>query len=221
MDLLLIIIPFILIIASQSYINRAYARFSDVEIKNGISGKEVARKILDANGLDDIKITKVIGVLTDNYNPKTKTVSLSEGIYNGTSIASTAVAAHECCHVIQHKEKYAFIVMRSILVPIINITSKLGYIVLIIGVIASILDLALVGLILMGSALIFQLVTLPTEFNASKNATKQLLKLSIINKDELVQVKAMLNAAAMTYLASFFASMAQMLRLFLNLNRRN
>lgn len=221
MDLLLIIIPFILIIISQTYINSAYSRFSDIYISNKIAGKDVARKILDANGLEDIKIKKVMGVLTDNYNPKTKTVNLSEGIYDGTSIASTAVAAHECSHVIQHKEKYAFIVIRSILVPIINITSKLGYIILIIGVIASIFDLALLGLILMGGALIFQLITLPTEFNASKNATLQLLKLNIINKDELIEVKSMLNAAAMTYLASFFASMAQMLRLFLNLNRRN
>lgn len=221
MDLLLIIIPFILIIASQAYINNAYKKYDEVIVDSRLSGEGVARKILDSNGLSDVKIVKIDGTLTDNYNPKTNTISLSRNVYSGNSIASVAVAAHESCHVIQHKEKYTFIVIRSILVPIISITSKLGYVVLIIGILASVFDLALIGLILMGGALIFQLVTLPTEFNASKNARKKLLELGIINKNEIPKVKSMLNAAAMTYLASFFASMMQMLRLFLSLNRRD
>ncbi len=221
MDLLLIIIPFILIIASQAYINNAYNKYNDVDVKSNITGSLVARKILDSNGLKNVKIVKVNGTLTDNFNPKTNTISLSSEVYDKSSIASVAVSAHECSHVIQYKEKYLFIVIRSMLVPIINITSKLGYIIMIIGILASIFDIAIIGLILLGGSLIFQLITLPTEFNASKKARNILLELKIINKDELPQVKSMLDAAAMTYLASFFANLAQMLRLFLNINRRD
>lgn len=221
MDILLIIVPFILIILSQAYINNAYKKYNDIDVTSKTTGHDTARNILDENHLEDVKIVSVNGTLTDNFNPSTNTISLSNDVYNGTSIASVSVAAHEACHVIQHKEKYAFIVMRSFLVPIINITSKLGYIVMIIGIIASVFDLAMIGLIFMCGALLFQIITLPTEFNASKRARNKLLELKIINNDELPLVKNMLDAAAMTYLASFFASMTQMLRLFLNLNRRN
>ena len=221
MDILLIIVPFILILLSQAYINNAYKKYDNVRVKSNITGYDAARKVLDSNGLNDVKIVKVNGTLTDNFNPKTNTISLSSNVYENSSIASVAVAAHESSHVIQHKEKYTFIVLRSMLVPIISITSKLGYIVLIIGFLADIFDVALLGLILMCGALLFQLITLPTEFDASKRARKKLLELNIITNDELPKVRSMLNAAAMTYLASFFASMLQMLRLFLNINRRD
>lgn len=221
MDLILILVPFALILASQAYIKNAYKRYEEIGNKKNINGYEVARKILDSNDLYDVSIEKISGQLTDNYNPKTNTVYLSDDIYSNKSIASIAVAAHECCHVIQHKERYFFIVIRSFLVPVINLTSKLGYIVLIIGLIASYFDIAMIGLILMCGALFFQLVTLPTEYNASRNARNELLKLGLIDKSEIKLVKSMLDAAALTYLASFFASMMQMLRLFLNINRRN
>lgn len=221
MDIFLIIVPFVLILASQAYINNAYKRYESVNVKSEMTGYETARKILDSNGLDDVKIAKISGTLTDNFNPKTNIISLSEEVYTGKSIASVAVAAHESCHVIQHKNKYIFIVMRSILVPVTNLTSKLGYIVLIIGLVASYFKIAMFGLILMGGALIFQLITLPTEFNASNNARRELMKLKIIDKKEEPLVKSMLTAAGMTYLASFFANLLQMLRLFLNINRRD
>ena len=163
----------------------------------------------------------VRGELTDHYSPGEKVLRLSESVYNSESVASIGVAAHECGHVMQHKEKYAFIVLRGILVPVVNLTSRAGYIIMIIGCIASILDVAMIGLILMAGSLVFQLITLPTEFNASKRARKQLLKLNIINESELSEVGSMLNSAAMTYVASFFASLTQMLRLFLNLRRND
>jgi len=221
MDLLLIIIPFILILASQAYIKNSYKKYEAIDTRNKINGFQVAREILDNNDLSDVNIKRISGTLTDNYNPKDNTIYLSTEIYSESSIASVAVAAHESCHVIQHKNKYIFIVLRSFLVPVVNITSKLGYIILIVGILASYFDIAMIGLILMGGALIFQLITLPTEYNASNNAKKQLIKLGIITKGELPLVKSMLNAAALTYLASFFASFLQMLRLFLNINRRN
>lgn len=176
--------------------------------------------ILEKYNLDKkIKIKKVSGTLTDNFNPKDNVISLSSDIYNDRSVASVAVAAHECGHVIQHEEKYFFIMLRSLLVPIVNFSSKFGYIIMILGVLFSALDLAMIGLVFMSMALVFQLVTLPTEFDASKRAAIMLRELGVITKDELPEVKTMLRAAAYTYLASFFANMAQMLRLFLNLRR--
>lgn len=221
MDLILIFIPMILIMVSQWYINSSYEKYNKYEVGSKMTGAETARKILDANGLSDIKIIKIDGTLTDNFNPKTNTVRLSSDIHDGGSIAAVAVAAHECGHVIQHKEKYAPIVIRSAIVPVVNVASKLGYAIMVIGLLASIFNVAMLGLVLMCATLIFQLVTLPTEFDASSRGKKQLIKLGIITKKELPNVSSMLYAAAMTYLASFFASFAQMLRLFLQINRRN
>lgn len=222
MDFLLIIVPLILIIASQSYINSSYKKYSVYSINSKMTGFDVTKKILESHNLDNkISVKKVSGTLTDNFNPKTNIVSLSTDIYSDSSIASVAVAAHECGHVLQHNEKYFFIMLRSILVPIVNFSSKFGYIILIAGFLFSLFDLALLGLILMSMALVFQLVTLPTEFDASRRAADELVKLGVINTEELPQVKKMLRAAAYTYLASFFANLAEMLRLFLILRRND
>lgn len=221
MNLILIILPIVLILLSQAYINTSYKKYSRVSVKSKITGASVARMILDKNGLNDVEVVKISGELTDNFNPRTNVVSLSSEVYSGNSIASVAVAAHECGHVIQHKEKYAFIVLRSILVPVVNLTTNLGYIIMLIGIFASVFDMVMVGFIMMCASLLFQLVTLPTEFNASKRGRNILLELNVITNDELPYVKSMLNAAAMTYLASFFASITQMLRLFLSINRNN
>ena len=215
MNLMLILIPTALILLSQFYINSTYKKYSMVDIKSKYSGKDVTQKILEKNNIKNVKIKKISGALTDHFNPKTGEINLSEDIYNDSSVASVAVAAHECGHVIQHKEKYFFIILRSMLVPIVNISSKLGYIILIIGFLSSVLDLALIGLILMCFALLFQLITLPTEFNASKRAIDELLSLNIITNQEKPMVKKMLLSAALTYVASFFANILEMLRLFL------
>ena len=222
MDILLIIIPFILIIVSQSYINSSYKKYSIYDIKSKMNGYDATKKILESHGIDKkISVKKVAGTLTDNFNPRINVISLSSDIYSDSSIASVAVAAHECGHVLQHEEKYFFIMLRSILVPVVNFSSKFGYVILILGLLFSIFDFAMLGLILMSMALVFQLITLPTEFDASKRAADELVKLGVISNDELPQVKKMLRAAAYTYLASFFANLAQMLRLFLNLRRNN
>ncbi len=221
MDLLLIIVPLVLIGLSQWYINSSYAKYKVYDVDSKVTGAKAARMILDANGLSNVKIVKIEGTLTDNFNPTTNIVSLSGDIYDDSSVASVSVAAHECGHVIQHKTKYPPIVIRSILVPIVNLTSKAGYLIMVVGIMASILNVAMLGLILMCGSLLFQLITLPTEFDASRRGREELLKLNIVTKKELPKVKKMLNSAAMTYLASFFASFAQMLRLFLSISRRN
>lgn len=221
MDLILIFLPLVLIYLSQWYIESSYNKFNAYKVSSNMTGKEVARLILDNNGLEKVKITKIPGSLTDNFNPSTNTVSLSNDIYSVSSIASVAVAAHECGHVIQHKNKYLPIIIRSAIVPFVNIASKLGYVIMVIGLLSSIFNLAMFGLILMGATLIFQLVTLPTEFDASRRGKEELVRLGIITKKELPNVASMLYAAAMTYLASFFASFSQMLRLFLQINRRD
>lgn len=221
MDLLLIVVPLILVYLSQWYIQSSYSKYNRYKVNSKMTGYDTARMILDNNGLSNVKIQEIPGELTDHFDPTNNIVSLSSDIYNDSSIASVAVAAHECGHVIQHKEKYAPIVIRSAIVPVVNIASKLGYVIMVVGFLASILNLAMIGLILMCATLLFQLVTLPTEFDASKRGKEQLLKLGIITKKELPNVASMLYAAAMTYLASFFASFAQMLRLFLQINRRD
>jgi hypothetical protein len=221
MDIFLILISFLLIFLSQLYIKNAYKKYDSINIKSNKNGYDVAKLILSKHKLDDIEIGRISGELTDHYDPRNKVISLSDNIYSNSSIASVSVAAHECCHVIQHKEKYFFMIIRNILVPVINITSKLGYILLLVGILASVLNVAKIGIILMCGALLFQLITLPTEFNASSRAIKELKSLKRISNDEVSSAKSMLRAAAMTYLASFFANMLQILRLFLNVNRRN
>lgn len=217
MELFCVVVPIILVILSQSYINSCYKKYSNTNVSSRMNGCDTARKILNDNNLGKVKIGKISGVLTDNFNSSTNRVSLSENVYSDHTIASVAVAAHECGHVMQHKEKYFFIVLRSILVPIINFSSKFGYIVMIIGTIASVFDIVILGLILMSLALVFQLITLPCEFDASRRAKKELVRLNIIDKSEYDYVDDMLRSAAFTYVASFFASLLQMIGLFLRL----
>lgn len=220
MEILLIILPVILMFASQAWINGAYNKYKLIKSKNGASGYEAARKILDLNGLEKIKITKISGTLSDHYDPKKEVVSLSSDVYDGTSIASIAIAAHECGHVIQHKSKYIPIIIRSALVPVVNLTSKIGYIMLAIGLFSELLNLAYIGLILMCGSLLFQIVTLPVELDASRRAKKILLEQNIILNTEKNGVENMLNSAAFTYLASFFVTLMQIARILININRR-
>lgn len=205
----------IITLISQVYINNSYNKYKYQSLKKRTTGAEVARNILDKNGLKNIKIVEVKGNLTDHYDPKKKIVSLSTDIYRGDTIAAASVAAHECGHAIQHKEGYLFLKIRSLLVPLVNFSTKFGYIVVMIGLIFSFLELAEFGLILLLSMLLFQLITLPVEFNASSRAKKQLIELNIIDNNELRDSKTMLNAAALTYVASFISTLLQILRLAL------
>lgn len=206
---------------AQIIVTSNYNKYRIEHTRKNITGASVARQILDKNGLKEVKIEKISGNLTDNYNPKNKTVSLSEDIYDGTSIASISVAAHECGHAIQHKEGYIFLKIRSFLVPFTNFSTKIGYFVVVIGLIFNLLGVAKFGIYLLLVILLFQLVTLPVEFNASSRAKKQLNKLNIVTEDEDSGVKSMLLAAAFTYVASLVSTLLQILRLALIVFSRN
>ena len=216
----LIILGFIITLMAQIYVSSSYSKYKMVKNKNRMTGFEVARKILDENGLQDIHIVEIKGNLTDHYDPSRKVVRLSSDIFNGSSIASTSVAAHECGHAIQDKEDYKFMKMRSKLVPIVNLSSKLGYFVIFIGFIFGLLDLAIFGIVLLISILLFELITLPVEFDASNKAGKQINKLKLLEGKEKSQSKTMLNAAALTYVASVITTILQILRLFLIASNR-
>lgn len=209
------LVGFLITFLAQIYVNNSYNKYKYQSLKKKTTGAEVARDILDKNGLKNIKIIEVKGNLTDHYDPKKKVVSLSSDIYHGDTIAAASVAAHECGHAIQHKEGYIFLKIRSIIVPFVNFSTKIGYLVIMIGIIFGFTKIAIVGLILLMAMLLFQLITLPVEFNASKRAKKQLINLNIINNNELEDSSTMLRAAALTYVASLVTTLLQILRLAL------
>ena len=200
--LLALIVPLI----AQIYINICHDKYRKIENKNRITGFEVARKILDANGLKDIYIVETRGNLTDHYDPRRKTVKLSSEVFHGDSIVSMAVAAHECGHAIQDKEGYLFMKIRSFIFPIVSLGTKIAYVILLIGLIADLMNLVWAGILLGGLGLVFQLVTLPVEINASKRAMIELENnVGAIEKD-IDGTKTMLIAAAMTYVAGVLSS---------------
>lgn len=206
---------------AQIIVTSNYNKYRVEHTRKKITGKEVARQILDKNNLHEVKIEKISGNLTDHYDPTKKTVNLSEDIYDGTSVASVSVAAHECGHAIQHKEGYIFLKIRSFLVPFTNFSTKIGYFVVVIGLIFNLIGLAKFGIYLLLIILLFQLITLPVEFNASSRAKKQLNNLNLITEDENSEVKSMLLAAAFTYVASLISTLLQILRLALIVFSRN
>ena len=212
---ILVIIGFLITLCAQILVNSSYNKYKSINNNSKITGKEVARKILDANGLSNIKVREVSGNLTDHYDPTKKQVNLSTDIYRDSSIASLAVAAHECGHAIQDKVGYTFLKIRHKLVPTVNLCSKLGYVVIVIGLLFSFFEIAMIGLILLCAMLLFQLVTLPVEFNASKRALEELRMLNLTDDMGHSGVKRMLTAAAMTYVASLASTLLQLLRMLL------
>lgn len=220
-DLLILLgILFIPTIA-QIYVSKSYKEYSELDNAKNISGFEVARKILDNNGLSNIDIVSVKGELTDHYDSSRKVVRLSEKNFNGTSVASLAIAAHECGHAIQDKTGYIMMRIRSLIFPIVNLGTKLSYIIIFVGCILQILNVIYIGIIFTGLGLLFQLVTLPVEFDASKRAKEEIAKLNIANEDDNEGVKTMLTSAALTYVAGVLASALQILRLLLAFGRRD
>lgn len=215
------IIGTIIVLFAQFSISSNYKKYSGIKNNKNISGSEIARIILDKNGLNNIYVIETSGELTDHYDPSRKVVRLSKNIYRGTSIASISVAAHEVGHAIQDKEGYSFMRIRSFLVPIVNLTTYLGYFGLIISIFAGITGYLKVSIIILLASLLFQLVTLPVEFDASKRAKKQLNELGVVNSDEANGVRTMLFAAALTYVASFLSNILQLLRLVLMLGGRD
>ena len=212
---ILVLIGAGLTLLAQAWVNSSYSKYKKVNSNCGMTGKDVARKILDANGLSNISVSEVSGNLTDHYDPTKKQVNLSTVIYRDSSIASIAVAAHECGHAIQDQVGYSFLRIRHRLVPTVNLCSKLGYLVIFIGFIFGFFEIAMIGFILLCAILLFQLVTLPVEFNASKRAMEELKRLNIADTNSQSGVKKMLSAAAMTYVASLASTLLQLLRMLL------
>lgn len=217
----LVILGTIITLVAQFLVSSRYNKYKKINSDKGLTGVEVARKILDSNGLNDVYVTETKGVLSDHYDPNRKVVRLSHEVFHGSSIASISVAAHECGHAIQHKEGYIFIKIRGFLVPIVNLSSHLGYIAIMIGLLFNFIDLAWGGIGLLLLILLFQLVTLPTEFNASSRALKILEEDNILSVDEIGGSKKMLGAAALTYVASLASTLLQILRLVLIVSNRS
>ncbi|MGI2327052.1 zinc metallopeptidase [Planococcus sp. YIM B11945] len=215
---LLLIIP----LWAQFKLKRTYSKYSKVRSTSGKTGAQVARIILDQNGLHDVQVVESRGMLSDHYNPLTKIVALSSHNFHEASIAGTAVAAHEVGHAIQDAEAYSFLRLRHRLVPVVNLSSNASWIFIMIGLFSAWSGALLVGIVLLAAGVLFQLITLPVEFNASSRAMDQLLSHNIIRNEEERHAKKVLSAAAMTYVAATAVAVLELARLVLiytNMNR--
>ncbi|RDV32857.1 zinc metallopeptidase [Lysinibacillus capsici] len=209
------VIIMLLPLYAQMKVKGTYNKLAKQRTMKGQTGAEVARAILDANGLYDVRVVPTQGVLSDHYNPATKTVALSESNFYEASVAGAAVAAHEVGHAIQHKEAYSMLTLRSKLVPVANISSNASWIFVMIGIFASSTNFLLLGIILLAAGVVFQLVTLPVEFDASKRALVQMNSLGIITNEEERPARKVLSAAALTYVAAAAVAVLELLRLIL------
>ena len=215
MDTLLIILIILIPLIAQIKISSSYNRYKREKNTCNLTGQEVARRILDENGLQDIHIVEIKGELTDHYDPTRKVVRLSTDIFHGDTIAAAAVAAHECGHAIQDKENYTFLRIRSAIYPVVNVATSVSYYIILIGFLFQALKLVYLGIGLTCCGLLFQLVTLPVEFDASKRALNKLEKYHLLAEAEIEGAKNVLSAAALTYVAGVMASILQILRLLL------
>ena len=207
------IISLLITTIAQIYISITYSKYSQIQSKNKLSGFETAKKILEKNNLEKLYVVETQGTLTDHYDPKAKVVRLSHNVFDGDSISSIAVAAHECGHAIQDKNKNKFMRIRSFLVPFVNFSTKMGYIVVLLGAILGMFQLIYFGIILLMIILLFQLVTLPVEIGASRDALKYLEEYNILEKEEVEDAKKVLTSAALTYVASLASTIIEVLRL--------
>ena len=202
-----------------------FSAFSKIPLMNGMSGKEIAERMLRENGIFDVKVISHEGFLSDHYNPLNKTVNLSADVYNGTSISAAAVAAHECGHAVQHASAYSWLMMRSRLVPVVQFSSTLVNWILLIGVIMAMRGnstVLLVGIVLMSLTVLFTLITLPVEFDASRRALIWLNNSNVTNSQEYPKAKDALKWAAMTYVVAALAAVVTLLQyILLYLGRRN
>lgn len=214
MNNFLYILALVLVVWAQFKVNGAYARYRNVTTRRGYRGVEAARMILNQNGLHDVKIeVSTGGELSDHYDPQTNTVRLSRDVYYNDSIASVAISAHEVGHAIQHATNYGFIGLRNMILPYAMISSKLGWTILFLGIMFTLDSLFYIGIIMLCVIALFQLITLPVELNASKRALTLLESNGIILTEEKRDCKAMLSAAAFTYIAALISTLLQILRL--------
>ena len=222
----LILIPaFIITIWAQARVSNAYKKYSQIPAKSGVTGREFAQSMLRQNGVDGVAVRPVAGDMTDHFDPRNNTVNLSEGVYAKHSIAAVSIAAHECGHVLQKDKKYGPMRIRNAIVPVVNFATKLAFPLILIGILFAARVPGLEVLVDIGAwvyfaVVIFQLVTLPVEFNASKRAMANISASGVLTVQEQTEAKRMLSAAAMTYVAAMLASFLSFLRLFLLSRRR-
>lgn len=221
---ILVIIGALLCGLSSYMVKSTYKKYSVVRNRNGYTGAMAAQMILQAQGITDVEIRHISGELTDNYNPVEKTLNLSDTTYDSTSVAAVGVAAHECGHAIQHHKGYVPIAVRNSILPFANLGQSLSWILIIVGLIFYRYPVSAlffrVGILAFGAVVLFQLVTLPVEINASSRALKILKNSGMLDSSELSKTRKVLSAAAMTYVAAAASSLLQLLRLILLSNRR-
>lgn len=213
MELLLIILIISLPLISQLYITVTYKKTSNIEFRSDTTGYDVARNMLDKNGLNNILVVETNGTLTDHYDPTRKVIKLSKDIYHGNSVASASVAAHEVGHAIQDKEGYTFLKIRHAIFPVVSFLDRISYIVIFLGFLLEYMNLVYFGIFAVGAGVLFQIITLPVEINASKRAIKELKSLNLTTDRTENLSKNMLTAAALTYVASTLAEILQLIRL--------
>ena len=215
---ILVLIGVLICVAASARVNRTFDRFSRVRSYSGMTGKEAAERILRGSGIYDVQVIHIPGNLTDHYNPGKKTLGLSDTVYNSVSVAAIGVAAHECGHAVQHATGYAPLKIRGALVPAANFGSMAGWPLILIGLLmngdTAILFINL-GILVFSAAVLFQIVTLPVEFNASRRAVRVLESSGMLYPDEVDSVKKVLSAAALTYVASAASMILQLLRLII------
>ncbi|MDD7293847.1 MAG: zinc metallopeptidase [Oscillospiraceae bacterium] len=217
----LLIIGFVICAIASWNVNATFKRYQKIGNRRGITAAQVARQILDDNGLQFVAVERVSGSLTDHYDPRANVVRLSDSVYDSASVAAIGVAAHECGHAVQHATEYTPIKIRQAIIPITQFGSYAWYFVLVLGLILSLRPLVYAGIILFSLIVLFQFVTLPVEFNASSRALKTLDAYHILEQDELTSARKVLTAAAMTYVASLVSSILQLVRLLGLVRRRD
>lgn len=218
-----VVIGAVICMIASARVKGTFNKYSQLRSMSGMNGAQVAQRVLQAAGIYDVQVRHVSGSLTDHYDPRTKTVNLSDPVYNATSVAALGVAAHECGHAIQHAKSYAPLSIRSALVPIANFGSMLAWPVILIGLLFNTRSSGLIidiGILLFSAAVLFQLVTLPVEFDASRRALVMLRTQGILSDDELKYTRKVLKSAALTYVASAAAAILQLLRIILITNGR-
>ena len=211
---LVLILPAMLLgLWAQARVNSTFNRYSHVRCRQGYTGSQIARRILDANGLTDVRIEGIRGNLTDHYDPTARVVRQSDSVYDSPSIAAIGVAAHEVGHAIQHANSYAPLTIRNAIIPVTNIGSKLSIPLILLGVVMSFQPLVTVGIVAFSLMAVFQLITLPVEFNASSRALATLNGEHYLDEEEVYGARKVLSAAALTYVAALVMSLAQLMRL--------
>lgn len=219
---MLVIIGALLCLAASAGVKSTFAKYQRVRSMSGLTGAQAAERILQSAGIYDVSIQRVAGNLTDHYDPRSKVLKLSDSVYGDTSVAAIGVAAHECGHAIQHNHNYLPLKLRTMIVPVASIGSSLAWPMILIGVIIGWFQpLITLGIVLFSFAVIFQLVTLPVEINASRRAISILGERGILYSDEITKTKKVLTAAALTYIAGAASSILQLLRLVLLFGNRN